>query len=126
MADGGDGRREWTYSEDVGKIDADGDVYLRYQHAEDGSIQLMLASLDDAGLEIRELDEGEIAAVMGGSYEKVTTVATEHLAALGAALGVSSGEGLIAHLATSWSGTKTWRQVAAIESSGVPYEQDHW
>lgn len=104
-------------------------VEMRRSRKRDGSTQDMDAGLDpeSGALVIYEVDEGPIAAPMGGRYDKVTVVLAEHLPALLEALGAPTGADPLAFVIAVYKGTKkSWDLVPHIEASGVPYEQDWW
>ena len=117
-----------TGDETDGPGQADGFVQLRRSRKKDGSTQHMYADLDDetGALVPYEVDEGPIAAPMGGRYEKVTVVAADDLPALLVALGAPTGADPLAFVLATYKGKKSWTLVEAIETSGVPFEQDWW
>ncbi len=111
----------------VGVVDEDGDVFLRVLRKDDGSVQLMMAGTDDetGELILHELDEGPVAAPMGGRWEKITLVDPANFPALRAALGAPEGADVVAHLAAHFTGEASWEVTRRIAEAGVPVEEEH-
>ena len=102
---------------------------LRHGRRPDGSTQDMYAYIDDetGALVLYEVDEGPVAAPMGGRYDKQTVVAAEDLPALLVALGAPKGADPLAFVLSKYKGPKrSWKLVTDIEESGVPFGQDWW
>ena len=117
-----------SYEDDqVGVIDEDGDVFLRVLKKDDGSVQLMMAAYDDdtGVLILHEVDEGPVAAPMGGRWEKVTLVDPADFPALRAALGAPEGADIIEHLAANYTNERSWDVTSRITDAGVPFEEQH-